>query len=197
VTVRVGDGAGDILAGLPEGLVELPSGGLLAQCAGATATSLAAAFERPVIVIDRVLDPATATAIAVAPSDGCPSGTLAEAVALLQAGGLSVFVIDDVPGLIVTRTVSMLVNLAADALSARVAIADDIEVAMCLGVNYPLGPLAWGGRWGVRSVLTVLDGLENWYRDGHYRASSLLRRWALSERTLPGQMLPPQAESGN
>jgi 3-hydroxybutyryl-CoA dehydrogenase len=66
---------------------------------------------------------------------------------------------------------------------------------MRLGVNYPLGPLAWGGQWGVRSVLTVLDSLENWYRDGHYRACSLLRRWSLSERTLPGQTLPPQAEN--
>lgn len=194
--VRIRGGGGDVLAGLPEGLVEFGSGGLLATCDGATATSLAAAFERPVIVADRVLDPATATAIAVAPSDGCPAAVLDEAVALLQACGLSVFVIDDVPGMIVTRTVAMLVNLAADALAARVASADDIDTAMRLGVNYPLGPLAWGGRWGVRAVLTVLDSLENWYRDGHYRACSLLRRWALSERTLPGQTLPPQEESG-
>ena len=194
VTVRVSEGFSDALAGLPEGLVELPSGALLAQCAGATATSLAAAFERPVIVVDRTLDDSTATAIAIAPSDGCPVAALDSAVALFQAGGLSVFVLDDVPGLLVTRTVAMLVNLAADALAARIASPGDIDTAMRLGVNYPLGPLAWGGRWGVRFVLTVLDSLENWYRDGHYRACSLLRRWALSERTLPGQMLPPQAE---
>jgi hypothetical protein len=30
----------------------------------------------------------------------------------------------------------------------------------------------------------VLDSLENWYRDGHYRASPLLRRAALSGRDL-------------
>ncbi|HEX4255061.1 MAG TPA: 3-hydroxyacyl-CoA dehydrogenase family protein, partial [Streptosporangiaceae bacterium] len=106
--------------------------------------------------------------------------------------GLDVYVIEDVPGLIVTRTVAMLVNLAADALGCHVASADDIDTAMRLGVNYPLGPLAWGGRWGVRPVLSVLDSLDNWYRDGHYRASPLLRRWALSERTLPGQALPRQ-----
>jgi len=90
-------------------------------------------------------------------------------------------VLDDVPGLIVTRTVAMLVNLAVDALASRVASADDIDTAMRLGVNYPLGPLAWGERWGARAVLTVLDSLENWYRDGHYRASPLLRRRALSQ----------------
>ena len=182
----------DTGTGLPGGLVELPSGAFLARCAGATATSLAAALERPVVVADRALDYATASAIAVAASDGCPPGALDEATGLLQSCGLDVYVIDDVPGLVVTRTVAMLVNLAADALASHVASANDIDTAMRLGVNYPLGPLAWGGRWGVRPVLSVLDSLEDWYRDGHYRASPLLRRWALSERTLPGQALPRQ-----
>jgi len=145
-----------------------------------TATSLSAAFERPVIVADRVLDSATATAIAIAPSDGCPPAALAAAAGLFQAAGLAVFAVDDVPGLIVTRTVAMLANLAADALACRVASAADIDLAMRLGVNYPVGPLEWARRWGVRAVLTVLDNLEDWYRDGHYRASPLLRRAALS-----------------
>jgi 3-hydroxybutyryl-CoA dehydrogenase len=182
----------DTAAGLPGGLAELPLGGFLAQCAGPTATSLAAALERPVVVVDRALNFQTASAIAIAASDGCPPGVLDEATGLLQSAGLDVYVIDDVPGLIVTRTVAMLVNLAADALGCRVASADDIDTAMRLGVSYPLGPLAWGARWGVRQVLSVLDSLENWYRDGHYRAAPLLRRWALSERTLPGQALPRQ-----
>jgi 3-hydroxybutyryl-CoA dehydrogenase len=170
--------------GLPGGLVELPSGALLVQCAGATATGLAAAAERPVVVVDRALDYTTASAVAIAPSDGCPEPALSEATGLLQAAGLSVYVIEDVPGMVVTRTVAMLVNSAADALAAGVASAADIDTAMRLGVNYPLGPLDWGRRWGTRDVLTVLDSLENWYRDGHYRASSPLRRAALSGRDL-------------
>ena len=143
----------DAAAGLPDGLLELPSGALLIQCAGATATALSAAFERPVIVVDRMLDPAKATAIAVAPSDGCPPAALAETIGLFQAGHLNVFVIDDVPGLIVTRTVAMLANLAADALASRVASEADIDTAMRLGVNYPLGPLAWAREWGTSVIL--------------------------------------------
>ena len=99
------------------------------------------------IVVDRVLNPAKATAIAIAPSDGCPPAALAETIGLFQAGRLDVFVIDDVPGLIVTRTVAMLANLAADALACRVASAADIDLAMRLGVNYPAGPLEWARRW--------------------------------------------------
>ena len=128
---------------------ELPGGALLVQSTGATATSLSAAAGRPVIVVDRVLDAGSATAIAVAPSDGCPPAALAAAVGLFQAAGLDVFVIGDVPGLIVTRTVAMLANLAADALACRVASAADIDTAMRLGVNYPAGPLEWARQWGI------------------------------------------------
>jgi 3-hydroxybutyryl-CoA dehydrogenase len=181
VAIVTGD-RDDTSAGLPGGMAELPGGTLLVQCSGATATSLSAATGRPVIVVDRVLDPARA--IAIASSDGCPPAALAEATGLFQAANLDVFVVDDVPGLIVTRTVAMLANLAADALACGVASADDIDTAMRLGVNYPRGPLAWAREWGVRTVLTVLDSLENWYRDGHYRASPLLRRAALSGRDL-------------
>lgn len=166
------------------GLVGLPGGALLARSRGATASALAAAEGRPVIVVDRALDDATATAIAVAPSAGCPADALDEAVGLLQSAGLAVFVIDDVPGLIVTRTVAMLANLAADALAGRVASADDIDTAMRLGVNYPQGPLAWARQWGLPTVLATLDELEGWYRDGRYRASPLLRRAVLTNGSL-------------
>jgi 3-hydroxybutyryl-CoA dehydrogenase len=166
------------------GLVELPGGPVLVRSAGVTASALAVAAGRPVIVVDRALDDATATAVAVAPSADCPADALDMAVGLLQAAGLDVFVIDDVPGLIVTRTVAMLANLAADAVAGRVASAADIDTAMRLGLNYPQGPLAWAAQWGLRTVLATLDELESWYRDGHYRASPLLRRAVLTNGAL-------------
>jgi 3-hydroxybutyryl-CoA dehydrogenase len=187
----------DTGAGLPDGLVELPSGAFLVQCEGVTATALSAAFERPVIVVDRVFDPAAATAIAIAPSDGCPPAAVSEAAGLLQAAGLDVYVTEDTPGLIVTRTVAMLANLAADALACRVASEPDIDTAMRLGVNYPVGPLAWARQWGIPVILRILDSLENWYRDGHYRPSPLLRRTALAQRGPVGEsLLPRQWPSG-
>jgi len=186
VAIITADPRDGSVAGLPGALVELPSGALLVHCEGDTATALSAAAGRPVILVDRVLDPATATAIAIAPSDGCPAAVLAEATGLFQAANLDVFIVDDVPGLIVTRTVAMLANLAADALACHVASAGDIDTAMRLGVSYPIGPLDWARRWGAQTVLTVLDSLENWYRDGHYRASPPLRRAALSGQPLTG-----------
>jgi 3-hydroxybutyryl-CoA dehydrogenase len=101
-----------------------------------------------------------------------------EATGLLQAAGLTVYVIDDAPGLVVTRTVAMLVNGAVDALHKGVASAADIDTAMRLGTNYPLGPLTWGQRWGPAAVLAVLDAMQAWYGEDRYRPSALLRRIA-------------------
>jgi len=167
-----------------DGTVELPSGALLARCDGRPATALAAQRGGPVVVVDRTLDDATATGIAVAACDGCPAAAVDEAVGLLQAAGLAVYLIDDAPGLIVTRTVAMLVNGASDARHRGVASAADIDTAMRLGTNYPLGPLAWGQRWGPAEVLAVLDAMHAWYGGDRYRASGLLRRIALGGGSL-------------
>jgi 3-hydroxybutyryl-CoA dehydrogenase len=179
VRVDQGDPSDDEM-GLLDGTVELPSGAVLDRCNGATASSVSFVLERPAIIVDRTLDDATATAIAIAPCDGCPAAAVAEAVGLFRSAGVTVHVIDDIPGMIVTRTVAMLANLAADAVASGVASAEDVELAMRLGVNYPRGPIAWGQQWGTRTVLTILDSLENWYRDGRYRAAPALRRAVLA-----------------
>ncbi|MCO6008001.1 3-hydroxyacyl-CoA dehydrogenase [Actinoallomurus purpureus] len=167
-----------------DGTIALPGGALLIRSTGTTATELAARHGTPVIVADRTLDDATATAIAVAACESCPDDALAEAIGLLQAADLAVHVIDDTPGLIVTRTVAMLVNLAADALQQGVADAPDIDTAMRLGAGHPLGPLAWGDRWGAATVHTALAALQDAYGDPRYRPSPLLRRRALSGKAL-------------
>jgi len=80
--------------------------------------------------------------------------------------------------LIYNRILSMLVNEAADALHFGVATAEDIELAMTKGVNYPEGLLAWGNKLGLENVVKTLDGLNDTYREGRYRASPILRHMA-------------------
>jgi 3-hydroxybutyryl-CoA dehydrogenase len=162
------------------GTVDLPGGVLLVRCDGRPATALG----RPAVVVDRALDDASATAVAIAASDGAPADAVAEATGLLQAAGLAVYVVDDAPGLVVTRTVAMLVNGAVDARHKGVASAADIDTAMRLGTNYPLGPLAWGDRWGPATVVGILDAMQAWYGEDRYRPSALLRRIAAAGGSL-------------
>ena len=72
----------------------------------------------------------------------------------------------------------------ADARHKAVASAADIDTAMRLGTNYPLGPLAWGQSWGPAAVLAVLDALHAWYGEDRYRPSALLRRIAAAGGSL-------------
>ncbi|MFK7848861.1 MAG: 3-hydroxyacyl-CoA dehydrogenase NAD-binding domain-containing protein [Rhodothermales bacterium] len=77
---------------------------------------------------------------------------------------------------IVRRIGAMLINEAVDALFWQVATAEDIELAMTKGVNYPKGLLQWADEWGLDDVLQLLDALYEEYREDRYRASPLLRR---------------------
>ena len=73
------------------------------------------------------------------------------------------------------RIVAMLINEAADALSLRIASAQDLELAMTRGVNYPKGLLAWANEWGIPAVLDQLQTLHHRYGEDRYRPAPMLR----------------------
>jgi 3-hydroxybutyryl-CoA dehydrogenase len=79
---------------------------------------------------------------------------------------------------IVDRILCMLINEAVDALYLRIASAEDIELAMTLGVNYPKGLLAWGKEIGYDKVLKQIRTLHNSYAEDRYWPSQLLIKWA-------------------
>lgn len=84
--------------------------------------------------------------------------------------------------LITERVIAMLINEAVDALHLNIASAQDLELAMTKGVNYPKGLLQWCDEWGVGKCLNILDGLYNQYHEDRYRASVLLRRMAAEKK---------------
>jgi len=128
------------------------------------------------ILFDLMLDPATATRIALARADQCSEAAWQAAVGLFQTAGYAVTRLDDVPGMAVMRTVAMLANEAADAVNQGVCSAAAVDLAMQKGVNYPRGPLAWADQVGLEHVGTVLANLAAIYGEDRYRVSPLLRR---------------------
>jgi len=132
-------------------------------------------------VFDLALDYTKAERVALAVADQASPATLRSALGLFQALGLQVSVIDDVPGLVVMRTVAMLANEGADAVQQQLCTADAVDTAMLYGVNYPRGPLKWGDEIGLKRVESVLDNLSRVYGDPRYRCSRLIRRKAQSE----------------
>ena len=89
--------------------------------------------------------------------------------------------VKDMPGLIVARTIAMLINEAADTVNQGVCSRDASNQAMRLGVNYPAGPFEWLDAWSSTGVLKILGGLDDHYRGERYRASPLLRQLTHSD----------------
>ncbi|WP_432057069.1 3-hydroxyacyl-CoA dehydrogenase [Streptomyces sp. bgisy022] len=168
--IEVREGAA---SGGGRGLV-LPGGGRLALADGRTSVELG-----DTVHFDLALDYRTATRVALsACRDTTPARTVAEATGLFQALGKQVSVIGDVPGMIVARTVARIIDLAYDAAAREVATEEDIDTAMRLGVNYPLGPFEWSRRLGHDWARALLATLHERDPSGRYAPSSALRRHA-------------------
>ena len=111
----------------------------------------------------------------------------AQAAALLRALGWLPQRLADAPGLVVARTIAMLVNEASDAVEQGVCDARGADAAMTLGVNYPAGPFAWLAQVGVGPVVALLDALDAACRGERYRVSPRLRRAAWLPATPPAE----------
>ncbi|WP_328943758.1 3-hydroxyacyl-CoA dehydrogenase [Streptomyces sp. NBC_00250] len=160
------------------GHIELPSGGELSLADGETSFEYA---REDILYFDLALDYATATRIVLSARETIDPEVLAEAVGLFQALGKQVSVIGDVPGMIVARTVAMLADIAADAVDRGVATAEDVDTAMRLGVNYPVGPLEWAGKIGHRRTCDLLGELHERYPTGRYAPALGIVRRAYAE----------------
>lgn len=156
---------------------------LLIASEGESASELASHYGRPVVVFDLALDYGQAPLVVVAAAGNNTPQQTAKALHFFQQRDRQVLVVSDYPGLLVARTVAMLVNEALDALQKGVAGEQDIDTAMRLGVNYPRGPLAWGAELGWQRILTLLENLQRHYGEERYRPCSLLRQRALLEST--------------
>ncbi len=73
--------------------------------------------------------------------------------------GKGVVLVENVPGLFLGRTVASVVNEAAIAVQEGVASPEDVDTAMRLGANYPIGPIAWGREIGGARLMRILKRL--------------------------------------
>ncbi|MCP4330298.1 MAG: 3-hydroxyacyl-CoA dehydrogenase [Alphaproteobacteria bacterium] len=151
---------------------------------GRPATELAAELDEghKLVLFDLAFDYARADRIAVAAADQTDPGAVAAAAGLFQALDKDVSVIDDIPGMIVARTVAMLANEAAEAAYQGVANPAAIDLAMVKGLNYPRGPLDWADRVGIEWICGLLSNLATVYGEDRYRVSPMIRRKTWSRK---------------
>ena len=84
----------------------------------------------------------------------------AEVKHVMHQLGWSYTLVPDVPGMVSARIIAMIINEAYFALGDEVSSKNDIDTAMKLGTNYPLGPFEWCEKIGIRKIYQLLNSLS-------------------------------------
>ena len=128
------------------------------------------------IGIDMLIDDAATKRRVLATNPATRSDMRDAAHALFARDGKPVSVIRDSGGFVTQRVIATIVNIASDICQQGICTPKDLEVAVTLGLGYPMGPLAMGDRYGPTNILEVLFNMQTVYGDQRYRPSPWLRR---------------------
>jgi len=96
-------------------------------------------------------------AIEVVDADATGDDALQLAQELFEAIGRSVVLVSNRAGLFLGRMIGSIVNEAIALVEEGAASAEDIDLAMRLGTNYPQGPIAWGREIGGDRIVRILQ----------------------------------------
>ena len=82
----------------------------------------------------------------------------------------------EAPGFVVNKILIPMINEGANLVETGVASVEDIDKAMMLGANHPMGPLALGDLVGLDVCLAIMETLYNETGDPKYRPSLLMKK---------------------
>ena len=102
--------------------------------------------------------------------------TFEAAKALAERLGKTAVAVADSPGFVVNRMLVPMINEAVFAYDEGLASAEEIDLAMQLGLSHPIGPLRLADLIGLDVCLCVMDVMYREFCDSKYRPCPLLRK---------------------
>jgi 3-hydroxybutyryl-CoA dehydrogenase len=155
------------------------SGPCLAAPIGEDATHVAlrtGVAHQVLVCLDLSADTSKRVTAMTAP--GADRQALDMVAAAIIASGRAVTAIKDSPGFVAQRISAMVANLGCYMAEIGLASPSDIDLAMQLGLNYPLGPLALTEDMGTANTLRILKQLQAITGEDRYRPTMWLKRRA-------------------
>lgn len=141
-------------------------------------TAIASATKKPERVIGmHFFNPAPVMKLVeVIPGYNTSEETIAAAKKLAEDLQKTPVEIKESPGFVVNRMLIPMVNECVAVLAENIASAEDIDKAMHLGANHPMGPLALADLVGLDICLRVMETLHEELGEDKYRPHPLLRK---------------------
>ncbi len=102
------------------------------------------------------------------------SGNISSASVIFGELGWNMVFVQDEPGLVAARVISMLINEAFFCLGDQISSVEEIDKAMILGTNYPGGPFEWAEKIGLKNIYLLLQKLS--LTDKRYLPAPLLNK---------------------